>query len=434
MIPAYPMKNIVLCILLTIPGLCMGQTFEGLLHRYIVEKPTSLNLKESYEYWSKINLPATKIKAVHLHGTCEKAFNEVSLTVKINGTSKTVKLPCDDGFYNKLGKELIVPLPNIAWKDISSFELQISAPMLLRWSEVRFDTFYSPDLTGKKFAEKINALTVGAQRDLYARTRLNMDTVDERMFSLRMLASIPSFDSLVSLQKMITYEGEFLDHDHRAYAANASQLIYSQLLGIVGEDQVADLMLQMHDVHEYSRLAHDARIPTLKLFKTAAPLTYALMTTAGHLPDPGLKQILARKDVGLYVAKQKGLILNRAFSEFAESKYTLSLACEIFEKFPQEGTFSAMMKNRDQTSCLNSLFALLESKKIPVEIKPFIPELKKLISTIDYAQGNLTLGLLAFLQVKTPEVLPQVKKIAASTEVRDDIRVLAKKVIDSYAK
>jgi hypothetical protein len=433
-IPAKNMKNIMLCILAFMPGLAFSQSFQGLLHRLIIDGPDVVDLLSSYNYHSKIKLTDKTVTGIYLYANCEKAFKEVSIEVKLNTASRVYKLPCDDGFYNSLGYEIYIPTGTIAYNQITKLELHTSAGMLLRWSEIHFDSIYNKDLSGKTFAQPIAEYDGRAQNGLYVHSRRNMDDVDERMFSLRMLASYPSVAALQALQNRFLYDGEFFDKDLQMWGRISSKLIYSQLLKVYGEEEVAKVLIEMHDYNENSRLAHEVILPVLNFFKSAAGLSYALITEKGYLPDPGLDKILDKKDAEVYVGKQKAFIIERVFSEFNEDKASVDRACKIFERFPQKDIFAPLIAQRENLFCLNAMTSVLNKVKIPGELKPHVGIFKTSLALTNINHGMMDLALLAFLQLKTPDVVPQLKLIAKSDKVRAGTAELAKKVLESYAK
>lgn len=427
------MKNIMLCILAFTPAIALSQSFEGLLQRVIVEQPMVMNLKEAYDYHSKMKLDDKKVTGIYLYANCEKALKETIIEVRLNTASRTYKVACNDGFYDSLGQEIYIPTGTIAYNQITKLELDIKGPMLLRWSEIHFDTMYNKDLSGKTFTKQIAAFEAAAQAGLYVHSRRNMDDVDSRMFSLKMLSAYPSVAALQALQNRFLYDGEFFDEHLKIYGTINSKFIYSQMLNLYKEEEVANVLIAMHDLNENSRLAHEVMLPVLQILKSAAGLSYALITAKGYLPDPGLAKILAKKDAELYVGKQKAFILERIFSEFNEDKSSVDSACKIFEKFPQTGIFAPLFKERENLFCLNALLSILKTKTTPDEIKPHVATLKPLLA-INYNEGMMTIALLAFLQVKTPDVVPMIKLIAKSTTVRAETSQLAQKVLESYAK
>jgi hypothetical protein len=433
-IPAKNMKNIMLCILAFTPAIAFSQSFQGLLHRLIIDGPDVLDMISSYNYHSKMKLADKKVTGIYLYANCEKAYKEVSIEVKLNTASRVYKLPCDDGFYNSLGYEIYIPTGTIAYNQITKLELHNSAGMLLRWSEIHFDTMYNKDLSGKSFAKEIATFEAAAQEGLYVHSRRNMDDVDSRMFALRMLSAYPSVAALQALQNRFLYDGEFFDEHLQLWGTITSKNIYSQMLKMYKEEEVANVLIKMHDFNDTSRKAHEVRLPVLNFLKSAAGLSYALITEKGYLPDPGLDKILDKKDAGVYVEKQKAFILERIFSEFNEDKSSVDRTCRIFERFPQKEIFGTLIGERENLFCLNAMTSILNKLNIPAELKPHMDVFKKSLALTNINHGMMDLALLAFLQVKTPGVVPQLKLITKSSKVRAETALMAKKVLESYAK
>ncbi len=410
-----------------------SQSFVGNLHRAIIKKPDVLDMKGSYDYWSKVKLNDKTVTGMYVFADCAKESKEIKIEVKLNGTSTTYKLACDSGFYNSLGTKIYMPLGPMKYSEITELKFYFNGPILVRWSEIHFDKFYKQDFSGNSFLEVIEEYEEKAQEGLYVHSRMNNDEMDARMFAIRMLAAYPSLKALEALQNRFLYDGEFLDRNLRDFAIENSYAIYTQILKFTNEEFIADLLLQMHDFQEYSRPAHDVLLKVLNSLNSAAGLTYALITKVGYLPDPGLDTILNKKDAEFFINKQKTIILERVFSEFNTDLSLHNSACKVFTRFPQLGIFGTLFNFRENLFCQEALTKILQTKTIPDEIRPLISELKPMLK-ITYTDGPLTLALLAFMQVKTPEVIPMVKLVANSSKVRPETAILAKKVLESYAK
>src|SRR5690606_36457868 len=148
------------------------------------------------------------------------------------------------------------------------------------------------------------------------------------------------------------------------------------LSGMFTDEEVANVLVQMHDLNEFSRASHDVMIPVIKSIKSAAGLFYALLTEAGHLPEPGLNVILSKSDAPVYVEKYKGLILEWIFTEFNEYEPSKERACVIFRRFPVTGVFGTLFtQEKDRLSCLNAMMTILKNKSIPNELTPHVSEL-----------------------------------------------------------